>query len=84
MVARALALPAPTRLHTRARRAGFTVVADGNALAVTPDSSGRRRDLAQAAFERATPLLARTGRGDVNEVSRNSSYVEAILLGVGG
>lgn len=70
----------PTRLHTRARRAGFMVVADGNVLAVTPDSSGRRRNLTQADFERAAPLLDRAGRGDVNDASRNSSYVEAILL----
>jgi hypothetical protein len=74
---------APTRLHTRARRAGFTVVAEGNVLAVTPDSSGRRRNLTQADFERAAPLLNRAGRGYVNEASRNSSYVEAILLDVG-
>ena len=74
---------APTRLHTRARRAGFSVVSAGNMLVVTPDSTGRSRNLTQADFERAAPLLDRAGRGDVNEASRNSSYVEAILLDIG-
>ncbi len=35
--------------------------------------------LTGADFERAARLLGRQGRGEVNEASRNSSYVEAIL-----
>jgi len=35
--------------------------------------------LTRADFERAAPLLGRHGRVEVNEASRNSSYVEAIL-----
>lgn len=70
---------APRRLATRARRAAFVVVAAGEALRVTPESSGRARNVTRADFERAAPLLDRAGRGEVNEASRNSSYVEAIL-----
>jgi hypothetical protein len=70
----------PARLRTRARGASFTVVAAGNALQLTPDSTGRQRTLTQADFERSVPLLGRGGRGEVNEASHNSSYVEAILV----
>jgi hypothetical protein len=70
----------PSRLHTRARRAGFTIVSAGDTLRVTPDSTGRPRNLTQADFERSAPLLGRAGRGEVNEASHNSSYVEAILV----
>jgi hypothetical protein len=86
---RPLALPAwptvleryrmPTRLRTVARQAPFIVVTSGEGLRVSPDSSGRSRTLTRADFERAAPLLGRHGRTDVNEASRNSSYVEAIL-----
>ncbi len=69
----------PTRLRTVARQAPFIVVASGSDLRVMPDSSGRGRTLSQVDFERATPLLGREGRGEANEASRNSSYVEAIL-----
>jgi hypothetical protein len=70
----------PTPLRTRARRAGFTVVSVGNMLLVTPHSTGRPRNLTQGDFERSVPLLGRAGRGEVNEASHNSSYVEAILV----
>ncbi|HEY3334670.1 MAG TPA: hypothetical protein VGK16_05470 [Candidatus Limnocylindrales bacterium] len=72
----------PTRLATRARRAGFTVLAAGDVLVITPDSTGRPRHLTRPDFERSVPLLGGAGRGEVNEASRNSSYVEAILLDV--
>lgn len=74
---------APTRLATRARRAGFTVVTAGEALRITPDSTGRARNLTRSDFERSVPLLGHAGRGEVNEASRNSSYVEAILADLG-
>jgi hypothetical protein len=69
----------PVRLRTVARRAPFIVVASGQDLRITPDSSQRGRMLTRSDFERASPLLGRGGRDDVNEASRNSSYVEAIL-----
>ena len=69
----------PTRLRTVARQAPFIVVASGQDLRVSPDSSNRYRTLTRADFERAAPLLGRHGRAEVNEASRNSSYVEAIL-----
>jgi hypothetical protein len=69
----------PTRLRTVARQAPFIVVASGQDLRVSPDSSGRYRTLTSTDFERAAPLLGRHGRHEVNEASRNSSYVEAIL-----
>ena len=72
----------PTRLTTRARRAGFTVVAIRGVLRITPDSTGRPRDLTRSDFERSVPLLGHVGRGEVNDASRNSSYVEAILLDI--
>ena len=68
-----------TRLHTRSRKAGFTAVALGNTLRVIPESTGRPRNLTKADFELSVPLLDRAGRGEVNEASRNSSYIEAIL-----
>jgi transcription elongation factor Elf1 len=70
---------APARLRTVARQAPFIVVTEGGDLRVTPDSSNRYRTLTRADFERSAPLLGRNGRGEVNEASRNSSYVEAIL-----
>jgi hypothetical protein len=73
---------APTRLRTVARQAPFIVVALGENLRVTPDSSERVRTLTQPDFERAAPLLGHHGRGEVNEASRNSSYVEAILADI--
>jgi hypothetical protein len=69
----------PTRLQTRARRTGFSVVSTEENLHITPDSSGVQRNLTRADFETAAPLLGRSGRGEVNAASRNSSYVEAIL-----
>ena len=69
----------PTRLRTVARGAPFIVVASGDDLRVSPDSSGRYRTLTRGEFERAAPLIGRHGRAEVNEASRNSSYVEAIL-----
>ena len=69
----------PRRLATRARRAGFTVVAVGTVLHVTPESTHLVRNLTRGDFERAAPLLGRADRGVVNEGSRNSSYIEAIL-----
>jgi hypothetical protein len=69
----------PTRLRTVARQAPFIVVASGEDLRVSPDSSSRYRTLTRADFERAAPMLGRHGRAEVNEASRNSSYVEAIL-----
>ena len=74
----------PTRLRTVARQAPFVVVASGEDLRVSPDSSGRYRTLTRADFERAAPLLGRHGRTEVNEASRNSSYVEAILADLRG
>jgi hypothetical protein len=74
---------APARLVTRARRAGFTVAARGSVLRVTPDSTGRTRNLVRADFERTVELLGRASRGEVVEASRNSSYVEAILDDLG-
>jgi hypothetical protein len=65
------------------RRAGFTVVTAGEALRITPDSTGRARNLTRSDFERSVPLLGHAGRGEVNEASRNSSYVEAILADLG-
>lgn len=73
----------PTRLRTLARKAPFIVVASGEDLRVMPDSSGRGRTLTRADFERAAPLLGGHGRAEVNEASRNSSYVEAILADLG-
>jgi hypothetical protein len=52
-------------------------------LRVTPTSSGKSRNLTQADFERSAPLLGRSARAEVNEASRNSSYVEAILVDIG-
>jgi hypothetical protein len=69
----------PTRLRTVARQAPFIVVSTGEDLRVSPDSSGRYRTLTRSDFQRAAPLLGGHGRADVNEASRNSSYVEAIL-----
>jgi hypothetical protein len=69
----------PTRLRTVARQAPFIVVASGADLRVSPDSTARYRTLTRADFERAAPLLGHHGRAEVNEASRNSSYVEAIL-----
>ena len=69
----------PTGLRTRSRQAAFTVVAVGNTLRVTPDSTGCSRMLTQADFERSVLLLGHAARGEVNAASRNSSYVEAIL-----
>ena len=42
---------APTRLRTRARDADFTVVATAQNLRITPESSGRQRNLTQTDFE---------------------------------
>lgn len=70
---------APTRLRTVARQAPFIVVASGDDLRISPESSERYRTLTRADFERSAPLLGRSGRAEVNEASRNSSYVEAIL-----
>jgi hypothetical protein len=69
----------PTRLRTVARQAPFIVVGSGQDLRISPDSSDRYRTLTRADFERAAPLLGRSGRAEVNEASRNSSYVEALL-----
>jgi hypothetical protein len=68
----------PTRLRTAARQAPFTVVASGDDLRISPESSDRYRTLTRTDFERNAPLLGRSGRAEVN-ASRNSSYVEAIL-----
>jgi hypothetical protein len=69
----------PTRLRTVTREAPFIVVASGEDLRVSPDSSGRYRTLSRSDFERAAPLLSPRRRAEVIEVSRNSRYVEAIL-----
>jgi hypothetical protein len=69
----------PTRLRTVARQAPFIVVANGDDLRVSPDSSSRDRTLTRTDFERVAPLLGDAARSEVNEESRNSSYVEAIL-----
>jgi hypothetical protein len=69
----------PTRLRTVARQAPFIVVANGDDLRVSPDSSTRYRTLTRTDFERSAPLLGRHEGAAMNEASRNSSYVEAIL-----
>ena len=70
----------PIRLHTRARRAGFLVATVGEHMIVTPDSTGYPRTITQRQFEESVPLLGRTGRAELQEASRNSSYIEAIVL----
>jgi hypothetical protein len=72
----------PTRLRTVAREAPVIVVRSGDDLTITPGSTVQSRRLTRADFERAAPLLGGAGRGEVNEASRNSSYVEAILADV--
>ena len=74
---------APTRLRTVARQAPFIVVANGQDLRIVPESSTRGRTLTRADFERTAPLLIDPGRAEVNDASRNSSYVEAILVDLG-
>ena len=66
----------PTRLHTVTQRRGFTVVADGDVLRITPDSSGKTRPLTQADFAKAAPLL---GRRSIQETTHNSSYIAPIV-----
>lgn len=65
------------QLLTRARRVGFEVRTSGNSLVVRT-STYRERRISEAEFERAVPLLDRAGRADVQSVTFNSSYVEAI------
>jgi hypothetical protein len=69
----------PTRLRTVARQAPFIVVANGDDLRVSPDSSSRDRTVTRFDFERVAPHLGDAARSVVSEESRNSSYVEAIL-----
>ncbi len=69
----------PAHLQTLARRRGFTVIADGPTLRVTPDSSGIWRPITQAEFDRSLPLFGRTGHGELQDASWNSSYIEAIV-----
>lgn len=69
---------APRDMHTRARRAPFSVKAMGNALIATP-ASGSPRRITQAQFERTLPLLDRADRASMLDVSFNSSYIEAIV-----
>jgi hypothetical protein len=62
-----------------ARQAPFIVVASGDELRVMPDSSGRARTLRKIDFERPATPNRGPGPDEINEASRNSSYVEAIL-----
>ena len=67
---------APTRLLTPERYDAFTVVVDGHVLRITPASSGKTRPLTRSDFEKAVQLL---GRGSIQDATRNSSYIAAIV-----
>lgn len=69
----------PTHLRTLARARGFTVIADGPILRVAPDVSGLWRPVTQSQFDRSLGMLGRAGRGELQEASWNSSYIEAIV-----
>jgi len=69
----------PTVLYTPARRAAFTIVAAGTILQVTPQSTRVWRPLTQGDYERSLPHIGKSGRAELQEASRNSSYIEAIL-----
>ena len=68
-----------TRLSTAKRDAPFIVATSGLDLRVIPDSSGRARTITETDFRRSAEILAGGQAGTASEVSRNSSYVEAIL-----
>jgi hypothetical protein len=68
----------PTELLTRARRRPFRVASVGQSLVVTP-STGHERTITEREFERAVPLIDRSGRGPLQTATFNSSYVEAVI-----
>jgi len=69
----------PTVLYTPVRRAAFTVVTAGTILQVTPQSTRLWRPLTRGDYERSLPHVGKSGRAELQEASRNSSYIEAIL-----
>lgn len=68
----------PRALATRARRRPFSVESAGAALIVAA-STGTCRRITQRQFEESLPLVDHAPRAPLQAVSRNSSYIEAIL-----
>lgn len=73
----------PTRLHT-VRKTSFMVVAHGAVLLVTPESTGTPRTLTQADYEETAPPVGGSSREALRDVSRNASYIIAIVADLGG
>ena len=71
----------PKDLRTRARELPFTVITDGDALQITPESTGKTRPLTQREFERGVALL---GSSSITAATQNASYIEAIVLDLTG
>lgn len=72
----------PRILRTRARGSEFTVAAQDGWLAITP-GTGRARRVFEAEFAAAIPLIGSASRQDLQAVTFNSSYIEAVVLDLG-
>lgn len=68
----------PRTLRTRARGSEFRVEAGGGGLIVTP-STGRPRRIFAAEFVAVEPIIGSATRQDLQAITFNSSYLEAIL-----
>jgi hypothetical protein len=73
----------PRTLRTRARGSEFTVAAHDGWLAITP-GTGRPRRVFEAEFVAAIPLIGSASRQDLQAVTFNSSYIEAIVADLRG
>jgi hypothetical protein len=68
----------PLELHTRARGSEFKVEARDGALVITPDT-GRPRRVFAAEFLQVASIIDSASRRELQAVTFNSSYLEAVL-----
>lgn len=66
------------RLYT-VRRTSFSVVAHGDILRVTPDSTGKPRPITRGDDESTIRLVGKAPRNVLRDISGNASYIIAIV-----